>query len=78
MFAFLILAVDERNSVRLCPPAYAAAEAAGHPHKVRIVQFCIRTVMQNSPPGTKTTGRIAKSEVRIQNDTIDAVVTTVE
>jgi hypothetical protein len=45
---------------------------------VGIVQFRIRTVVQPSPPGTKTTWRITKPEVGIQDEAIDTVVAAVK
>jgi hypothetical protein len=75
MFAFFTPAVDHRNTVGLRPGTHSATEASRHAHEVSIVQFTIRTVVQPSSPGTKTTWRIRKPEV--ENDTIGTVLHSV-
>ena len=71
MFAFFTAAVDHRNTVGLRPATHTPTEASCHAHQMSIVQFRIRTVVQPSPPGTKTTWRITKPEVGIQDEAID-------
>ena len=44
MFAFLVLAVDDRNCVRLRPATHTTTEAASHPEHVLLAPY----------PGMKT------------------------
>jgi hypothetical protein len=66
-------AVDERNIMRLGIGAKAATEATRHPHQMGVVQGVIGSG-QGFPPDMKAPGRMSHTEVRIQNDSIYAIV----
>ena len=73
VFPFPRAAVDDRNSMRLGVGAKAPTEATRHPHQMRVVQRVVGSG-QGPPPDMKASGRMAHTEVGIQNDPIHTIV----
>src|ERR1022692_582368 len=68
-------AVHHWDVIGLGPGAQTTAEASCHAHQMVVIQVFIRAV-QFPPPHTKPSARLAHGEVGVQNDAIDAIVTT--
>ncbi len=71
-------AVDDRNSVRLGEPTHSTTEATGHAHEMGVVQLFVRAIHQPPPPLSEAASRVAEPVVRIQDDSVDAVVAPIE
>jgi hypothetical protein len=55
MFLLIGSTIEDGNCFCLRIATDATAKTASHPHQVRVVQFCLRAIVQPTPPGAKTT-----------------------
>ena len=69
--------VQDRNRVSFGIAADPAAETAGHPHHLRIIQGVIRSG-QCPPPHTKTGGTVSHLKISIHHDPVHAIVAAVQ
>jgi hypothetical protein len=77
MLAFAGRTVHDRNLVLFRPGSQTAAETPRHAHEMIVVEILIGTV-QGAPPEAKAPAKLPVPEVRVQDHTIDAIVTAFE
>ena len=65
--------VDHGNVVGLGITAQAAAEPAGEPHEIGVLERLVRSG-ERPPPQPEPAGKMPVAEIRVQNDPVDAVV----
>jgi len=74
MFAFFTAALYDGNPMCLCIRSQAPCKASSHPHQVCVVQSVISTIMQGSPPRTKSAWRITQRKIAVQYDSVYAII----
>src|SRR5438132_5794883 len=78
MLALAAAAVDERDVVCLGEAAYAATEASGQTHEVRVVEVLVGTIHQATPPVAEAGSRVTQRVVGVQDHAIDTVIGAVQ
>ena len=77
VFAVVTVAKDEGNVVLCGKSLYPSAEMSGKSHQMGVVEGIIITV-KHTPPGAESAAAVQQWIISIDDDAIDAIVSSVE